>query len=143
MPQTPRAPVAGAVHRARPSLTRELAAVASGGGLGASQRHGVSVLSGAVGLDGALATAVANTVGAFALGFLLGRLAGPIRHPLFLPFWVIGVLGSFTTFSTLVSETQGLAARHGGGLGLLHLTLSIMIGLIAFALGQKLARPGA
>jgi CrcB protein len=142
MPQTPPATVAGAIHRTPPSLARELTAVASGGVLGASLRHGVSVLSGAVGLDELLATAIANTVGAFALGILLGRFAGPIRHPLFLSFWGIGVLGSFTTFSTLVSETHGLSAREGGGIGLLHLSLSILTGLIAFALGQKLARRG-
>lgn len=142
MPQNPRAPEAGLTPRTRPSLARELAAVASGGVLGASLRHGVSILSGAVGLDALLATAIANTVGTFALGVLLGRFAGPIRHPLFLPFWGIGVLGSFTTFSTLVSETQAVGVRNGDPLALMHLTLSILTGLIAFALGQRLARTG-
>ncbi len=136
----PRAPLAGAIEPTRPSLARELAAVASGGVLGASLRHGLSILTGAIGLDELLATAIANTVGAFALGMLLGRFVGPIRHPLLLPFWGLGVLGSFTTFSTLVSETHGLSAREGGTLALLHLVLSIVTGLIAFALGQKLAR---
>lgn len=143
MAHNSRARLAGGIDRKRPSLAGELAAVASGGVLGASLRHGISILIGSSGLDGLLATAIVNTMGAFALGVLLGRFAAPIRHPLFLPFWGIGVLGSFTTFSTLVAETHGLSARTGGSLALLHLTLSILTGLIAFALGQKLARRGA
>jgi len=140
MPQLPRAAVAGAIDRMRPSLARELSAVASGGVLGASLRHGLSVLIGDIGLHALLATAIANTMGAFALGLLLGRFVSPIRHPLFLPFWGIGVLGSFTTFSTLVSETHGLSSDEGGGLAVLHLALSLLTGLGAFALGQALGR---
>jgi len=138
-----RPPLAGATDRRRPPLIAELTAVASGGVVGASLRHGISILIGVGGVGGVdrlLATAIANTLGAFALGLLLGRFAAPIRHPLFLPFWGIGVLGSFTTFSTLVSETHGVSLRDGASLALLHLTLSILTGLLAFGLGQRLAR---
>jgi CrcB protein len=114
-----------------------------GGALGASLRHGLALGAGALGLHSAVGTLAANVAGAFLLGVLLTRFESPRAHPLLRPFWVIGVFGSFTTFSTLVLEGRGFAEANHAGLALMHLTTSIALGLAAFALGHRLwrARP--
>jgi len=122
------------------SLSRELCAVAAGGVLGASLRFGLGLAVAAVGLPETLGTAVANASGAFVLGASLARFTSPIAHPLLRPFWVVGVCGSFTTFSTLAAETHGRASVGGAAVALLHLGLAMAIGMAAFALGDRLWR---
>lgn len=86
---------------------------------------------------------VINVVGAFCLGFLLDALAhrGPDvgrRRSLRL-FVGSGVLGGFTTYSTLADDTAQLldVGRWGAGSG--YALLSVVLGLAAVALGIWLA----
>lgn len=125
----------------RPRAVHELVAVALGGSIGASLRHATSIATTSLALDGALATAAVNVIGAFALGALLARATQVMADPVFRSFWVVGVCGSFTTFSTLASEAHHLGASAGGGFAVLHLAGSIFIGMAAFVLGQWLCGP--
>ena len=122
------------------STAPEVLAVASGGLIGASLRFAFAILAEDLGFHTAVATAIVNLLGAFLLGALLARFDAPSAHPLFRPFWVIGVFGSFTTFSTLALDNRLLAGGHGEPLALLHLAGSLALGLAAFALGHRLRR---
>jgi len=123
----------------RPSL---IALVALGGALGTAARVGVTLV---VPSWGAFDTAIfaINVVGAFVLGLLLERLlrAGPDegarrRARLFVG---TGVLGGFTTYSSLATETASLAGAGGGDLAVavFYGLLSLVVGVLAAALGIR------
>ena len=81
-----------------------------------------------------LGTFVVNVSGAFLLGVLVGvALSGDA-----LVVAAIGLLGSYTTFSTWVLESHRLAEDGQGRVALLNLALSLAVGLGAVALGRAL-----
>ena len=108
---------------------------------------GVAVLGGAAALlrfllDGFVAsragrelpfgTFAVNISGAFLLGFLSGvSLSGDA-----LVLAGGAALGSFTTFSTWMFETQRLAEEGEAGAGAGNIVLSLAVGLGAVALGR-------
>ena len=123
----------------RPSL---IALVALGGALGTAVRVGVTLV---VPSWGAFDTAIfaINVVGAFVLGVLLERLlrsgpdeGGRRRARLFVG---TGVLGGFTTYSSLATETAQLAGAGGGDLvvAALYGLLSLVLGVLAAAAGIR------
>ena len=82
---------------------------------------------------------VVNVVGAFLLGFLLTALGSrtpnpetPTRRDLRL-FGGTGVLGGFTTYSSLATDTAGLITDPGLAIG--YALGSIALGLAAAAAG--------
>ncbi|MEZ4280391.1 MAG: CrcB family protein [Myxococcota bacterium] len=123
---------------------RETPWVAFGGALGAASRSGVaSLLAGVGGGGGGLvATQAVNLAGAFALGLLLGTLEAIGPRPRLRAFLGIGVLGSFTTYSTLVAEARAIAEATSPGVALAFLLASVALGLAAFVAGGTLARRG-
>jgi CrcB protein len=134
---TPKAP------HAQPRL---LALVAVGGAVGASLRYGLaSVLPTAP--DGfPTATFVTNVSGAFLLGALLELLArlGPDHGGRRLVRLGLGtgVLGAFTTYSTLAVEVTELGRDGHVPLGLLYGLASAAAGLLAAAAGIAVAALG-
>jgi len=76
-------------------------------------------------------TMAVNVTGAFAIGLVVGSgLVGDER------FLVAGgLIGSFTTFSTWMFETQRLAEDGEERLALANLGLSVALGIGAVALG--------
>ena len=84
-----------------------------------------------------------NVVGAFCLGLLLDALArrGPdVGRPRAVRLFVgTGVLGGFTTFSTLADDTAQLLdlGRWTAGSG--YALLSVVLGLVAVVLGLWVA----
>jgi fluoride exporter len=82
-----------------------------------------------------LGTLAVNVSGAFLLGLLAGStLDGDARLVL-----GAGALGSYTTFSTWMLETQRLGEAGKRRLALANLVLSIALGLAAVALGRYVA----
>jgi len=79
-------------------------------------------------------TFVVNISGAFLLGFLTG-LAVPFELQ---RFFAVGILGSFTTFSTWMLETQHLAEAGRPRLAGLNIALSLAVGILAVWLGREL-----
>jgi len=105
------------------------------GGVGALGRLACdSVVSSRFGRDFPLGTLVVNVSGAFVLGFLVGVSLNGDRYLLA----GTAVLGSYTTFSTWMLETQRLG-EDGEARGLLlNLVLSAAVGLAAAALGRAI-----
>lgn len=115
--------------------------VALGGAVGAVARYGVGLAAERlVGAGVPLGTWAVNAVGSFALGLALPLLAGDRARLAVL----VGVLGSFTTFSTYSADTVALWEAGRRGLAVANAAGSVVVG-VAFvvaglALGRHLAR---
>ena len=118
--------------------------VGTGGGLGAVLRYGVSTAMKTL-IPGyeASGTLLVNVIGSLAIGYLLGTShdSKTVSESTRL-FFVIGVLGGLTTFSSLAHETISLANHHDAGLtaGLGHLTANVLLGLASVWLGAWMGR---
>lgn len=122
-----------------PSTSVVLVAVAAGGALGAAGRYLLGRLVFAWG-GGAYVlpagTWLANGIGCFAAGLLLGWLS--TRHPpseLLMAFLMTGVLGGFTTFSAFSVET--LRLLHGASIAAAaaNVMVNLAVSLFGVALG--------
>lgn len=69
---------------------------------------------------------------------LLGLVAGVALHGDALTLAAGGLLGSYTTFSTWMLDSERLAERHGSRLLTANLVGSLLLGLAAVALGRAL-----
>jgi CrcB protein len=121
-----------------------LAAVVAGGFLGTLGRDalGLAWPSGPAAFPAA--TFVINTSGAFLLGLLLTLVLerfGPTRY--LQPFAATGVLGGWTTYSTLAVQADTLVRGGHWGPAALYLGASLVAGLAAAALGILLGRMAA
>jgi CrcB protein len=120
-----------------------IAVIAVGGALGAPARYELSQLIHVANDSFPWATFVTNLSGAFVLGlfltFTLERLAST-RYRLLRPFFAIGFLGAFTTFSTMAVETVTLEKDGYVALGFGYLIVSIGAGLVVTYLGIAIAR---
>jgi len=121
-------------------FVQEAFAIAAGGALGASLRYAVLLGTQSANQHAAWATAGANLLGALLLGMVVSRVDSPRAHPLIRPFLVVGVFGSFTTFSALAFDNRAIALQAGEVAALLHIAGSILTGLLAFAAGSAIAR---
>ena len=127
----------GSDHRTMPYVM-----IAIGGAAGAVTRYVVDGLI-ADRVSGAFpwGTLVINLSGAALLGLLFalaterGVLPGSIRGPL-----MIGFLGAYTTFSTLMLESWRLWEDGAGGLALANAFGSVVLGLAAVFLGLTIGR---
>ncbi|MBV8949253.1 MAG: CrcB family protein [Actinobacteria bacterium] len=117
----PRAPLEPAV----------LLATAAGGALGAPARYEIAQLVHVTPGTFPWATFVTNLSGAFVLGlflpFVIERFS---RTRLIRPFFAVGFLGSYTTFSTFAAETVLLLKDGHVALGVGYTIASISAGLV-------------
>ena len=93
--------------------------------------------------DFPLGTFLINISGSFAIGYLstLFGVDWRDRYGTALNAGVLtGVLGGYTTFSTMQLDAADLADRRGDALAAFYLLLSAAAGLVAAALGAALAR---
>jgi len=119
----------------------ELVAIAIGGALGALARYGVSRWIHVAKDTFPWATFWTNLSGAFVLGFFLTLLIERLPPTGYLrPFFAIGFLGSFTTFSTLAVETVLLIKDGHVVLGVGYTLASVAAGLALAYFGIVLAR---
>lgn len=121
---------------------RYLGLVALGGAIGSGVRAALAAAFPAV--DGISWTILGiNVVGAFCLGVLLEALAhaGPDlgRRRALRLFVGTGVLGGFTTYSTLADDTARLLDVGRWGVGTGYALLSVVLGLAAAAAGAWVA----
>ena len=118
--------------------------VAVGGSIGALLRYRVGIAMKDV-LPGyaASATLIVNVIGSLAIGYSLGisQDSKAISESMRL-FFIVGILGGLTTFSSLAHETVSLANNHSTGLtaSLGHLSANLIMGLGAVWIGAWLAR---
>ena len=116
--------------------------IALGAALGANARYLVGVWAGnRLGADFPYGTLIVNIIGSFVLGFLLilgtGRLQLSPEARLLL---AVGLLGSFTTFSSYAVESLNLWREASLWRSLLNVVGNNLLGLLAVILGAALAR---
>ena len=110
-------------------------AVAALGGAGALLRFVIDgVVAARFGRDFPLGTLVVNASGALLLGLIAGAVVGGDA------FTLAGAatLGSYTTFSTWMFETQRLVEEGELGNAAANLAVSLAVGLGAAALGRAI-----
>lgn len=109
--------------------------VALGGAIGASLRYlsNISALR-LFGPGFPLATMFVNILGSLIMGALIAMLAhkGGMRYT---PFLVTGVLGGFTTFSAFSLDAYTLYERGQAGLALVYVMGTVVLSLVAVAIG--------
>jgi CrcB protein len=116
--------------------------VALGGALGAMLRYFVGVVAAErFGQRFPVGTLSINISACFMIGFILEYLN---HHTGANPFWrysfAIGFIGAFSTFSTFEWETWSDFTHGAFWLGILYVAVSLIVGLIAVALGSSTAR---
>lgn len=125
-------------RRARPAV---LAVILAGGFLGTVARYGVTRALPTPAGGFPAATFIVNATGAFVLGLLLAALLERGRPaPLLRPFAATGVLGGWTTYSSMVVDATTLG--HEGDLvqAVGYLVLTLVVGVTVTALGIALGR---
>lgn len=121
--------------------------IAAGGVLGALARDAVAYAWPAPAGSFPTSTLVINVSGSLVLAFLLVLLAERFpRSRMVRPVLGTGVVGAYTTFSTLMVEVDQLARTGHGALAVGYLVASLAGGLAAvvagFAAGRAVGRAG-
>jgi CrcB protein len=122
--------------RARHTDPMVLTMIALGGILGTLCRYWVSRVVHVAPESFPWATFTVNISGAFVLGLLLTLVIErwpPSRYVR--PFFAIGFLGAYTTFSTYMVEIDLLVKDGAGDVAALYLVGSLLAGLVAVYLG--------
>jgi CrcB protein len=94
------------------------------------------------GFGSARSTLIVNILGSFALGSIVGSLPNPTAgasDPA-LAFWVTGLCGAVTTFSTLCADAIGIARRGNRAQLAVVLLANTTLGIAALLLGLAVAR---
>lgn len=112
--------------------------VAAAGAIGALLRWRVGVAVGVRSFP--WATLAVNVVGCFALAVVLAGPATSRWSPTTSTAVAVGLLGSFTTFSTFGYETFTLLRTDEPGRAVAYVALSLAGGLAATALGWTVGR---
>jgi CrcB protein len=113
--------------------------VGAGGALGTMLRYWISgIVAQAYGERFPTGTLVINITGSFVIG-LLASLTGPegrwMVGPLPRQFFMIGICGGYTTFSSFSLQTLNLARDGEWGYALLYIALSLILCLLGVWLG--------
>jgi CrcB protein len=85
-----------------------------------------------------MATFLINVTGSFAIGVLATLLANT-TNPNWRPLLITGLLGGYTTFSSFEWETLVAARGGAGGIALLYVIGSVVLGYAACWLGVAVA----
>ena len=117
------------------------AVVALGGALGALARFALGEhLLQRFGDGMPWGTLAVNLAGSLAAGLLIGWIDGrPAWAPLRL-FAVVGVLGAFTTYSSLMLELLAFGRAGRIGIAGVYLAVTLIAGLLLVALGARLGQ---
>jgi CrcB protein len=116
-----------------------LAVIAAGGVIGALARYGISAAWKHSPTSFSWAIWTINVSGCFLIGVLMVLIARkwPDQR-LIRPFFGVGILGGYTTFSTSVVDVQQAAAHGAAGTALLYLAATLVGALLAVWAGTEL-----
>ncbi|NEW40936.1 fluoride efflux transporter CrcB [Nocardia cyriacigeorgica] len=118
-----------------------LLVIALGGGLGALLRYGFSVWLPPRPDSFPTATFAVNVIGCAAMGILMVLITEVwVANRLLRPFFGVGLLGGFTTFSTYSAEIRTLLESGAVGTALGYLGATVVSCLAAVVAGMMLAR---
>lgn len=131
-------------------LYLEFLLIALGGALGAMTRYGIHqwteeyLKSNSTLANLPIGTFIANIVGCFLIGLLIGTGRSELSQHLRL-FAGIGFLGALTTFSTFGTETIKSLEEGSWAIAICNVLANVGFGLVAVAfglwLGRKMAGP--
>jgi fluoride exporter len=118
-------------------------AVALGSALGGVARYGLSgLVARSFGETFPWGTLIVNVLGSFLIGFV-ATLTGPDGRVLVSPvtrqFWMPGIFGGFTTFSSFSLQTLSLVQDGEWTRAFANVTLSVALCLLGVWLGASLA----
>jgi CrcB protein len=119
----------------------DLAVIAVGGALGTLARYGMSRLIVVAKGGFPWATFWTNLSGALVIGFfvtIVVEARPPSRYAR--PFFAVGFLGGYTTFSTMAVETVVLAKDGDALKGIVYIVSSVLAGIVLAYAGVVLAR---
>jgi CrcB protein len=86
-------------------------------------------------------TLVVNLLGCFIIGIVVGLAdKGSLMSPQTRIFWATGICGGFTTFSSFINENHSMLLDGELLNTFAYITISIVAGLIATALGLFLIK---
>jgi CrcB protein len=115
--------------------------VALGGAAGAAARYGVAQWTvQRWGWTFPWGTLTVNLMGSLAIGLLMTVLLGRNADPAFRLLLVTGFLGGYTTFSAFSYEVLALLLERRWDTAMLYAASSVLLGLVACALGFGLGR---
>jgi fluoride exporter len=121
-----------------PGRAREIAVIAIGGAAGASARYAITRAEPVRAGTFPLSTFAINIAGAFVLAVLLETLARRGAPPWWIrPFGAVGVLGGFTTFSTMCVEAMLLGRDGHVPLAVVYSLVSIVAGAVVIVAGLR------
>jgi len=118
-----------------------LTVIAIGGGLGALARYGLGLLLPTRPGEFPWGTFLVNTAGCLLIGVLMVLITDVwTAHRLVRPFFGVGVLGGFTTFSTYAVEIRNLLQHAGAGLAAVYLAATFLGAMVAVVTGAWATR---
>jgi CrcB protein len=110
--------------------------VALGGAVGSVLRALVSTL---LLTQSQLATILANLGGAFLVGLLTKLGSGYGSEEFFRAFWILGICGGFTTFSTFGMDLYNMLQKEAWALGLGYMAANLLGTLVFIWIGFRVA----
>lgn len=129
--------------RERPAAERwdVLLAVAAGGAIGSGARYALSLAFPTPPGAFPVATLLANLIGCTLIGALMAAITeATTPHRLLRPFFGIGLLGGFTTFSTYVFDVIDASTAGNGAVAVLYGLGTVLAALIAVITGLIVTR---
>ena len=113
--------------------------VAAGGDLGASLRYGTSIIFRFFNPNLPFGTLAVNIIGSFIIGLLVSKLETKISSEVFIRYFlIIGVLGSYTTFSSFSMEVIELYNNNKLFFSLFYILISIFSCIVAAYVGYNI-----
>ena len=111
--------------------------VATGGAAGAILRYVLTNLSKTVFMSSVYGTLSVNIIGCFFIGYLItSDFSKNIKKNFFKFFLIIGLLGSFTTFSAFSLEVVDLIISKKILIALIYISISILVCILFVYLGM-------
>ena len=119
---------------------RLLFAIAAGGALGSVARYLVGAgFARWLGEGFPWGTLAVNVIGGLVMGAVVGALPREAA-PELRAFLAVGVLGGFTTFSAFAFDAVSLLERGQTALAALYIGASVLLAILALALGMAAVR---
>lgn len=112
--------------------------VGLGGAIGAICRYLITLLP--VNPDNGfpMKTFLINVIGSFVIGLMAALAAKNAMNPKAVLFLKVGICGGFTTFSSFALGTEGLMEQGSTGIAMLYVILSIVCGVLAVFVAERL-----